>query len=51
MLHPFITTSVLLAIIIMSGVIVWHVAAPLIFIWFFFGIPAIIRFVSPVIES
>lgn len=50
MLQPIITALLLLAIIILSGVIVWHVAAPMIFVWFFIGIPAIIRFVTPVIE-
>ena len=49
MIQPLISTFFLLAVIIMSGVIVWHVAAPMIFVWFFIGIPAIVRFAAPVI--
>ena len=50
MLQPIFTTILLLAIIVLSGVIVWHIAAPMIFVWFFIGIPAIVRFVTPIIE-
>lgn len=50
MLQSFISTLLMVAIIILSGVVVWHVAAPLIFVWFFVGIPAIVRYVAPIIE-
>jgi len=48
-LQTLISTLFLLAVIIMSGVIVWHVAAPMIFAWLFIGIPAIVRFGAPII--